>query len=476
METLEKNVTIEKRGFKTEIMKKISAKTEEFWQNEWYFISLFALAALCIILNQHVIGAAIFALAASYFMAFCPDFMASIMPILVITVLVGAKYETLNVFVPLIGLVVPFIIALIVHSVVWPVKIVVGRSARGLALVSIATLLGGINVISKEEYFSMPSIYNMLGLGIGLLLLYVILRSNIEENKIYDLCRRFAIIFYIMGILMALVIFMHYVQNWQEYLEEGHLLFIKYRNYAATILLTTLPITFYFMVENRWHLMGGAFILLAMVMTGSRSALVFGIVELVIGCAYLVHYGTISKRTMVLFFAMGGAFMLLFGVQFFQVLYSERLIDGQLITANETRWKQLARGISDFIQNPIFGKGLGNLSNKDLMKALVPGSMFYYHNIVMQIIGSMGIVGIGAYGVLFYDRVRLLIKRLNKFTIALGLSYMGMLLVSLTNPGEFCPLPNAALMVILFTVLEVANNEKAIPIKEIFTRKNKGAK
>ena len=35
-----------------------------------------------------------------------------------------------------------------------------------------------------------------------------------------------------------------------------------------------------------------------------------------------------------------------------------------------------------------------------------------------------------------------------------GLFYLGMQLTSLTNPGLFCPLPNAALTVLVFTVLE----------------------
>ena len=35
-----------------------------------------------------------------------------------------------------------------------------------------------------------------------------------------------------------------------------------------------------------------------------------------------------------------------------------------------------------------------------------------------------------------------------------GMYYLGMLMVSMTNPGLFCPLPNAALTVLVFTVLE----------------------
>ena len=42
-----------------------------------------------------------------------------------------------------------------------------------------------------------------------------------------------------------------------------------------------------------------------------------------------------------------------------------------------------------------------------------------------------------------------------------------MLLISLTNPGEFCPFPNAALMVMVFTLAEEATGDVAVPVGEM---------
>ena len=69
--------------------------------------------------------------------------------------------------------------------------------------------------------------------------------------------------------------------------------------------------------------------------------------------------------------------------------------------------------------------------------------MVFYHNSIAQIMGSMGLVGI-AYGVLMRDRIALLRAGKTPFVRALALSYLGMLLISLTNPGEFCPLPQCS--------------------------------
>ena len=90
--------------------------------------------------------------------------------------------------------------------------------------------------------------------------------------------------------------------------------------------------------------------------------------------------------------------------------------------------------------------------------------MVFYHNSIAQIIGSMGLVGIAAYGVLMRDRIALLRARKTPFVRALALSYLGMLLISLTNPGEFCPFPNAALMAMVFTL---ATGDVAVPVGEM---------
>ena len=64
------------------------------------------------------------------------------------------------------------------------------------------------------------------------------------------------------------------------------------------------------------------------------------------------------------------------------------------------------------------------------------------------------IAGAAAYGLQLRDRVVLLRRSWNPQTAALGLSALGMLLMSMTNPGAFCPAPYELLMVTLFALLE----------------------
>ena len=155
------------------------------------------------------------------------------------------------------------------------------------------------------------------------------------------------------------------------------------------------------------------------------------------------------------------------GPELLSLMMDSRMEGGHLFHQGDSVRVQLfLRGITDFLHNPVFGIGLISQRNSDLFTG-VEGSMVFYHNSIAQIMGSMGLVGIAAYGVLMRDRIALLRAGKTPFVRALALSYLGMLLISLTNPGEFCPFPNAALMVMVFTLAEEATGDVAVPVGEM---------
>ena len=118
------------------------------------------------------------------------------------------------------------------------------------------------------------------------------------------------------------------------------------------------------------------------------------------------------------------------------------------------------------MRHPIFGIGLGNNLHEQVFIG-VEGSMVFYHNMIAQIMGSMGLLGIVAYMKLISDRIHVLWSSRTPFTVCMRLSYLGMLLISMTNPGEFCPFPNAGMMVLLFTMAELAAGEQAVPVVQL---------
>lgn len=446
---------------------RICELTEQFWLSRWYFPVLLVLCAIFLLLDQQVIGVAVLAVMTTWLLALCPDAMAALCPFMMIFLLSGPEYDDLSVFLPCAPLALPLLLAALLHLALWPQTLRMGRSGYGLTLVSLATIFGGSGVISQQDYFQPMSLYYMLGLGGGLLILYVLFRSHLTRERSYDLYDRFMAIFYTIGLTAVILVCTHYVHHWEEFFALGGVLDFSYRNFCATVLLTTLPVPFYFARKNRVHLVVCVLFGMAMVLSGSRSALLFGAILTVLCCCYLVRYGVVSRRTMLLIGAIAVAAMICFGADLLHGFYENRLGDNELINSGDkVRLRLLVCSLNDFLHHPLFGIGLGSSANNDVF-SFVPGSMTFYHNAVAQVIGSMGLLGIVAYGRLAMDRFALLRKERTPFTSAMELSYLGMLMISMTNPGVFCPFPNAVMMAMTFAMVEEAVGDVALPVTQL---------
>ena len=100
-------------------------------------------------------------------------------------------------------------------------------------------------------------------------------------------------------------------------------------------------------------------------------------------------------------------------------------------------------------------------------------TLCWYHCSPIQSLGSFGIVGVAAYGYLIYLRIRTLAKNFTFFNIAMFLSYIGLEMMSLVNPGIFVPFPYLFLVTIYFVVMERCNSEKD---KQLLNKTVKGEK
>jgi hypothetical protein len=461
---------LQRRGYRA--LSLLTERTEAFWLGRSYFPLLLAILILALALDRQVAGAAVLLAAATWFAALCPDFLATVTPVMMAILLVCPEYRHLSVFFPCLPLLFSLLMAVAVHFAVWPVTLRLGRSARGLALVSAATLLSGCGAMSADDRGAPLTLYYTVSLGLGMLVLYAIFRSQMFRRHSYDVQERFARIWLTVGLGMAAVVASICLRHLADFAAlNGAVPEFKCRNFCATVLLTTMPSAFYLSRRSRWYLTAVGVMAAAMVFSGSRSALLFGAVVLAAGCVYLVHFGVVSRRVMLAVLAVGCGVFLLFGLDGLKLLYNSRMESGHLIGSETNRWRMLAQSVKDFLRYPAFGMGLGNTTNRTIY-AGVPGSMFFYHNMIAQIIGSMGLLGVAAYACLIRGRVNLLWQgRRDPFVAMLAISYLGMLLVSMTNPGEFCPFPNAAMMVMLFAMAEDAVGDVAVPVVRLRSRR-----
>ena len=384
---------------------------------------------------------------------FCSDLLSLLLPALLFCLLSTHFYQNYGILLAHWPMFVAATVSVLLHYYLYPVRRCTGGLLKPLLGVSAATLLGGLGVISAREYFSVVSLYYVLALGPGMLGVYMLVRAQLTRRHSYDVLRRFLDILYYGGIFTGLVVLETYLVHMAAFLRSYSVLYFSYRNFCATILLMALPTACLPSEDGRTRWGGMAFFCVSLLLTGSRSALLFGSVLLAVCLCWLYRKYPERRRRYRTAAALLGVPALVGLGLLVPVLFASRMEGGALITAQDSRVTFFMQAMRDFLASPIFGKGLGYLGNSAIFIG-VSGSIVWYHNLFAQILGSMGLFGAAAYGYLYWTRARLLVcKRSAELPVA-AFSALGMVLVSMTNPGEFCPLPNEFLMTALFAILE----------------------
>lgn len=433
----------------------IASKT---WNSKAFFPVILAASLLMLICEIQLFGMFLLVAIIVFLLIFCDDLLSIVCPILCIFLLSTRFYTNYTVLVPYVPYAaVPFALAMVFNIVYYRRPFVNGRFTYPLCAVSAALLIGGVGTISARDYFRLTSLYYMLGLGAAMLLLYFLSVSRLENERNYDRVERMADILYTTGLLASAVVLFFYAENLERFIKNGSVLFFKPRNFIASVLLMTLPSSCLMIERSRTHLAGFVVMCLALILTGSRSGLLFGaMIAFVCGLyiCYLRRESIEQHRWYNLAFLLLVAVLCYIGVKYIPVLYSSRLVEGNLISASETRVSFIELGIKDFLDYPINGVGIGSTKNIRIFKAIIPGSLVFYHNAIIQVMGSMGVIGVMAYCWLFGERMRLIVNNLRSKQIIFGFSYAGILAMSMTNPGIFCPFPEAGLLIIMFAIGE----------------------
>ena len=432
------------------------AAADKMWNSRYYLPVLMLIAVAALLMDTNLECMFIYVLIACFFLIFSDDLMSIVAPVM-FTLLVSVKYyRDITVLIDYMWYaIVPLALSLIFNLIYYRRPFAKGRFTWPLIAVSAALILGGCGSISVEDYFKPVSLYYTLGLGPAMLILYLLARSRLANERKYDRTERLAEILYAAGLIVVITIIVFYAANFEKFLERRSVLFYKPRNYATSVLLMCMPMCCLMVKRSNLHLIGMGLMYAAMILSGSRSGLLFGTMLLVICAVYIYVKNKDSRRLyrcIALILAVPVCF---FAVKYVPELYSSRLVNGNFISGDETRVAYIRLGTANFLSNPVFGIGIGNIKDIEVFKAIVPGCIVFYHNMVIQVISSMGILGIAAYGWHFIARAGLIWKnRRSECFAAYGFSYLGILLMSLTNPGIFCPFPEAGLLLLIFALLE----------------------
>lgn len=420
----------------------------KFFNSYTFYVFQTMAACLFVWTGQEVAGAVCFVVLICLILVVCDDILPTTLPFLLISAFTTNCYDSFDLFFPYIRYAPAALLCLVFHFTVYRGRMQTGESAFGIMAVSVAILLGGIGGFSLRDYAI--GAYYYLGLSVGMLAVYYLMRSQFFAKRDYDLSERFSVIMLLLGLHCTFIIASGYYKNYLGLTEPPYILGFS-RNNISTLLMFAMPFPLFLTKKHPCFALFTPALYAAIAVTTSRGGLLFGSLEFLACCAYWVFFG--QKRLLRAVLCLGAIFLILlcFGKIILDVI-QDRILADDVIT-NDARYKMLLESVVNFKKNPIFGTGIldDSIYYGEIRKK---GSMAWYHMMIPQIVGSMGLVGVAAYAFQAFGRIRLIFRRPDPWSLCLGISYLGILGMSQVNPGEFCPLPFELLTVLLFILQE----------------------
>lgn len=436
----------------------VLAAVREFFNSYVFYIFETIAACLFVAAGQEVAGAVFFVALICMILLVCDDILPTTLPFLLISAFTTNLYDSYDLFIPYIRYAPAAVICLLFHFIRYRQPMKTGESAYGILAVSVAVMLGGIGRFSIMDY--VRGAYYVLGLGFGMLAVYFLMRSQFSVKRNYDLRQRFSVIMTLLGLLCAFIIASGYYKTFHDIPTSYALGFS--RNNISTLLMFAMPFPLFLALKRPWTALLSLVFYGAIAVTTSRGGLLFGTMEVLFCCAYWIFSdGKRILRTVLCLVSLAIIF-LCFRKIILDVIYDRLLAEGAI--TGEVRYKMMWEAIEKFKKNPLVGFGI---LDQDIAYAAdkKKGSMAWYHMMTSQVVGSMGLVGIAAYLFQFIGRVKLIFRNFSMWSLCLGVSYLGILLMSQVNPGEFCPLPFELLTVLLFILQERRLENDPLPLK-----------
>lgn len=384
----------------------------------------------------------------------CDDIFSTLLPFLLATAVSIQCYDSFDFFLPFLWLVPIPVVAFFFHMIVYRKKFDWGKTWKGAAAVAVAVTLGGLGKITAPEYFNLSALYHTVGLGFGMLIVYFIINTHYKANSEHYVLRfHFAFAMTMLGMFCVFIIFNHYILFWDRFMEKMSPLNFQWRNNVSTYLMLTMPFSFFLSTKKYPYLFLGFLQYGAILFTGSRGGALGGAAELAL-CLFAVVYSDRKNRKKTLI-------MIATVVVIVLTLFTKPLLEFFVpvimrIESVDVRAGLMARAIEDFKSNILFGRGLGYMGNTDVHNP-AKFALCWYHSAPFQVIGSFGLLGIAAFSYQLYNRMSTVWKRVTHFNITLFVSYAGLFLMSLVNPGEFCPMPYGMMATLLFIICDKNN-------------------
>ncbi len=405
-----------------------------------------------------VYGILAFAILEALILCVCDNIIASTPAFLFISVISIKCYNSFDVFIEYWWLLFPLVFSLLFHFIVYKKEwhYEKGKLVLPYLLVSAAVTLGGLGKISFKEFFQGTFLFYTVGLGFGMLFIYILLSSCIHTSRDYSLRMRISYTMMAVGILCTFMVFHHYLLYIDTVIEEFRIIYMQWRNNVSTFLMLSMPFAFYISTRDKKHMYFylGLAEYAAILLSGSRGGAMFGTIEIAL-CLIVLVYTDKKNRTHNLAVISVAAII---GCTFARTILNffmptiKRFFEGDSIREDNIR-----RAIADFKSNPVFGRGFGRTEMEQEGYIKKTMAVNWYHSSPFQIIGSFGVLGVGTFAYQFYVRFKLLFEKTTHFNLTVFISFLGLTMMSTVNPGEFCPIPYGFIITMFFVICEKCN-------------------
>lgn len=409
----------------------------------------------------------------------CKDLLPTFIAMMIIAMVPLSRYGEIGYFSNIYYVIIPIGIALIARLFIFrPKNFPLGEFFIPTLAVAIAITIGGLFHLKFRDYFTMPAIYYVIGLGFGQLLINFVLESNIEKNVDHTIyLSKMMVGVGIMGISMVAIT---YIKQYEYIFTDLHFFAAHFQwgNNLSNNLLIAMPFTFYLACKKQkysiFYFILGLLEYTAIVMGLSRGGTLFGTIVMPIAVIAAIVCSKQNRKKFAIVTSLF-AISVIVCISVFLLPQIKSMIAGLEVSPTEARVLLYALAWRNFLRNPIFGTGLAY--NPNIYYQPQSMCIYWYHSTLFQVLGSLGLVGAIAYLIQAFYRGRALLKVKSKFNLFVFISILGFAGYSMVNVGYFVPLPNMAALLMIFIIVDRNNkylkkNPKLLDEELIFSKKS----
>lgn len=427
----------------------------KFMAGDIALVLQFLAAFVVILFDAYIPGALLFGVLFTVILLLSDDLVSVFPTFMAALCFVIQAQNTYNKFIVFLPFIIVPVMAGVFHAIVYmnPYKTKMGVLFVPMLMISFTNFLGGLGTITASEYFSTTSLTYMFSLGFMIVIMYWAFSGHIGPGKNYTdhMDERMAKLMCAVTAFLILAVLEQYTEHWTEFTAHPGILYMQWRNNGCTLLMIAMPFTFYMALKKFPYIILSFGSMIAMVLSGSRGGLIMGGIEFVI---LLILYVLMDKEHRKIIGLIVLSFFLLVAVLLPKLITFMSYTAGRFTSASQYNvrlglWK---RSIQDFKANPIFGRGLGYRGNRDIHPSKT-ATLCWYHSSLPQVWGSFGLLGLFTYGYQMKVRLQFLNSKKSLFGRTVFLSFIGLELMSLVNPGIFASV-YLVIITTLFIVLE----------------------